>query len=71
MAVESKSKKNPGVGGSVFKVHDKEYTFGGVAFDFYYSGELSDLFPYQKKKFVAPKIPLPKVAEEVEEPLNP
>ena len=68
---KSKPKKNPGVGGSVFKVHDKEYTFGGVAFDFYYSGELSDLFPYQKKKFVDPKIPLPKVAEEVEEPLNP
>jgi hypothetical protein len=47
-------KKNPAVGGSVFRVHDKVYTFGGVAFDFYYSGELLDLFPYQKDKFPEP-----------------
>jgi hypothetical protein len=53
---KSKPKKNPAVGGSVFKVKDKEYTFGGISFDFYYSGELADLFPYQKKKFVPPAI---------------
>lgn len=53
---KSKPKKYPAVGGSVFKVHDKEYTFGGVAFDFYYSGELADIFPYQAVKFPEPVI---------------
>jgi hypothetical protein len=47
----SKPKKNPGVGGSVFKIHETDYTFGAVAFEFYYSGELSDVFPYQKERF--------------------
>lgn len=53
---KSKPKKYPAVGGSVFKVHDKEYTFGGVAFDFYYSGDLADIFPYQTDKFPEPVI---------------
>ena len=66
---KSKPKKNPGVGGSVFKVKDKEYTFGGVSFDFYYSGELADLFPYQKQKFTKPVI-APKPVKEVEEELE-
>lgn len=44
-------KKNPQVGGSVFKIHDVEYTFGSVAYDFYYSGEMTDLFPYNSEKF--------------------
>jgi hypothetical protein len=70
---KSKPKKNPGVGGSVFKVKDKEYTFGGVSFDFYYSGELADLFPYQKQKFTKPVIiPKPKketVEELIEQPV--
>lgn len=44
-------KKNPQVGGSVFKIHDVEYTFGSVAYDFYYSGEMTDLFPYHSQKF--------------------
>lgn len=47
----SKPKKNPGVGGSIFKIHDTDYTFGAVAFEFYYSGELSDVFPYEQKRF--------------------
>jgi hypothetical protein len=71
---KSKPKKNPGVGGSVFKVKDKEYTFGGVSFDFYYSGELADLFPYQKQKFTKPVIiPKPKketVEESIEQPVT-
>lgn len=71
---KSKPKKNPGVGGSVFKVKDKEYTFGGVSFDFYYSGELADLFPYQKQKFTKPVIiPKPKketVEELIEQPVT-
>ncbi|MES2799777.1 MAG: hypothetical protein V4638_07150 [Bacteroidota bacterium] len=48
---KSKPKKNPGVGGSVFKINDVEYTFGSCAFEFYYSGEMADLFPYEKKMF--------------------
>lgn len=47
----SKPKKNPAVGGSVYKIHDTEYTFGSVAYEFFYSGELADVFPYKKKSF--------------------
>ncbi|MFM1852731.1 MAG: hypothetical protein RL164_48 [Bacteroidota bacterium] len=43
-------KKYPAVGGSNFMIRDKEYTFGGVAYDFYYSGELLDEFPYYPNK---------------------
>lgn len=49
--VKSIPKKNPSVGGSNFKIRDQEYTFGSVAYEFYYSGEMSDLFPYHKEKF--------------------
>lgn len=49
--VKSVPKKNPAVGGSNFKIRDKEYTFGSVAYEFYFSGEMSDMFPYQKEKF--------------------
>jgi len=45
-------KKYPAVGGSNFMIRDKEYTFGGVAYDFYYSGELLDEFPYFKEKIL-------------------
>lgn len=48
---KSKPKKNPGVGGSVFNVRETEYTFGSVAYEFYYSGEMADIFPYEKKHF--------------------
>lgn len=51
---KSKPKKDPAVGGSNFKINDTEHTFGSVAFDFYYSGELAEEFPYEKEKFVAP-----------------
>ena len=47
---KSKPKKNPAVGGSNFMIRDKEYTFGGVAYDFYYSGELLEEFPYFSEK---------------------
>jgi hypothetical protein len=43
-------KKYPAVGGSNFMIRDKEHTFGGVAYDFYYSGELLDEFPYFEQK---------------------
>lgn len=48
---KSKPKKNPLVGGSTFNVGDKEYTFGGLCFEFYYSGELQDLFPLTSEPF--------------------
>lgn len=47
----SKPKENPSAGGASFIVNNDSCTFGGVAFDFYYSGELSDEFPYSKDKW--------------------
>ncbi len=44
-------KKNPNVGGSNYMIYDREYTFGSVAYEFYYSGELADVFPYETKRF--------------------
>lgn len=48
---QSVPKKNPKVGGSTIKIHEKPYTFGMIAYQFYYSGELSHLFPIQAAKF--------------------
>ena len=48
---QSVPKKQPKVGGSTIKIHDKPYTFGMIAFQFYYSGEIANLFPIQGKKF--------------------
>ena len=48
---QSVPKSNPRVGGSTIKIKDKGYTFGAVAYQFYYSGELFDLFPFEEKKF--------------------
>lgn len=47
---KSKPKKNPSAGGSNFKIREKDYTFGGVAYDFYYSGEMLEEFPYAEVK---------------------
>jgi len=44
-------KKRPEVGGSVFKIRENEYTFGAVSYEFYFSGELSELFPFYPKHF--------------------
>jgi len=44
-------KANPVVGGSHIYIHDKEYTFGGIGFEFYYSGELGKEFPFYTNKF--------------------
>lgn len=38
-------KVNPDVGGSVITINNIDYTFGGLSYDFYYSAELSDIFP--------------------------
>lgn len=38
-------KPNPQVGGTVINISGKDYTFGDLAYEFYYSGELADIFP--------------------------
>ncbi len=38
-------KENPQAGGSVIRLNDTDYTFGDIAYEFYYSGDLSDIFP--------------------------
>ena len=48
---QSKPKSNPRVGGSTIKIKEKAYSFGAIGYQFYYSGELFDLFPFEKKKF--------------------
>lgn len=48
----SEPKANPRVGGSRVSVGDNEYTFGSLAYEFYYSGELADKFPYARNKWV-------------------
>ncbi|HZK94958.1 MAG TPA: hypothetical protein VFC67_12190 [Prolixibacteraceae bacterium] len=44
-------KKNPVVGGSTVMIHRKPYSFGAIAYEYYYSGELYDLFPFKRIKF--------------------
>lgn len=48
---QSVPKKDPKVGGSGIDVHGKRYTFGMITYEFYYSGELSNVFPIHGKKF--------------------
>lgn len=48
---QSVPKKDPRVGGSTIMVKEKPYTFGLIAYQFYYSGELFDLFPIHARKF--------------------
>lgn len=38
-------KADPQVGGTVINIDGKDYTFGDIAYEFYYSPELSDIFP--------------------------
>lgn len=42
----------PRCGGSHISVDGKLYTFGAIGFDFYYSGDLANAFPYWKKRFI-------------------
>lgn len=44
-------KENPVVGGSGINIKGKMYSFGAVAYEFYYSGELFDLFPFKNSRF--------------------
>jgi hypothetical protein len=51
----SKPKANPSVGGANINIKGSVYTFGSLAYEFYYSGELVEPFPYsvrisEKKK---------------------
>ncbi len=48
---QSVPKADPKVGGSTIKIKEKPYSFGAIAYQFYYSGELFDVFPFEKKKF--------------------
>ena len=46
-------KADPMPGGSTLTVGERDYTFGAIGFDFYYSGELADIFPIRRKPFVS------------------
>lgn len=43
----SKPKENPAVGGSTIDIDGAKYFFGSLAYEFYYSGELTDRFSFQ------------------------
>jgi hypothetical protein len=45
----SKPGPSPRVGGSHININDKSYTFGALAYEFYYSGELLKEFPFKPK----------------------
>ncbi len=45
--IVSKPKADPSVGGSRIVINGKHYTFGSLAYEFYYSGEMMNLFPYK------------------------
>lgn len=44
---QSEPKADPKVGGSSINVGDGKYSFGSLSYEFYYSGELANEFPYQ------------------------
>lgn len=44
---------NPVCGGSHVSVDGRLYTFGTIGYDFYYSGELANTFPYWRESFIA------------------
>jgi hypothetical protein len=43
---KSKPKADPQVGGSDLEIMGTKYTFGGLGYEFYYSGKMADAFPY-------------------------
>jgi hypothetical protein len=43
---QSKPNANPKVGGSEITIGDAKYSFGSLAYEFYYSGQLLDEFPF-------------------------
>lgn len=52
---KSVPKAKPEAGGSTFNVGGKDYTFGGLCFEFYYSGEMIEAFPITRKTFTPVK----------------
>ena len=44
---KSVPKLDPDIGGSTITLNGKDYTFGGLSYEFYYSGELSEIFPFE------------------------
>ena len=50
---QSVPKADPMPGGSHITVGDRQYTFGAIGFDFYYSGELANAFPFRRERFVS------------------
>jgi hypothetical protein len=44
---QSKPNPNPKVGGSTIKIDQTLYSFGRLAYEFYYSGEMVNEFPYK------------------------
>ena len=42
----SQPKNDPQVGGSTLTIASTDYTFGALAYELYYSGELQNIFPY-------------------------
>lgn len=50
---KSKPRANPKAGGSTFRIGEKDYTFGGICFEFYYSGEMMQEFPITRKTFLS------------------
>lgn len=40
-------KENPQIGGSIINIDGVDYAFGDIAYEFYYSGELSDIYPIE------------------------
>jgi len=55
---QSVPKPNPVAGGSRITIEGRQYTFGAIGFDFYYSGELAEAFPYCRQRFSQPDHPL-------------
>jgi hypothetical protein len=41
---------DPHTGGSQIDIAGRTYTFGALGYEFYYSGELADVFPYPKNR---------------------
>lgn len=49
---QSVPKPDPVCGGSHIRVRDQIYTFGAIGFDFYFSGELAQEFPFWRQRFI-------------------
>ena len=49
---QSVPKPNPVCGGSHIKLYGQTFTFGAIGFDFYYSGELAEDFPFWRQRFI-------------------